>query len=369
MFVIPLSYASFNWTSDGNSADPMARQVKMKIHNLNVEDLMEETRRNKLLDVFRDVLWPESSEDLQLIELHSALASGGRRPARRSDGEGVVLTVGSHGEFSELIRELEREVSPLWPLRQCPRDFKKTSAERYFRTKGFLVDWCSFKLIPQNSSLLVATSTASNDFDRTKESVSHSPGSQQTLLVNNDLWRAPAKCEIPVRSYVADGVVAIFIPLVVLLILAAVLTMILGIHPEGAETEEGQLYEGVFEEMPFLKAKTQTETSGKAASSEIPTRTIQAMSSLPRASDSTTPTLSRVKRNQFYDPMMMDSTVRGSSPFLMSSTSSPPHSPVSTLTRSVYPTTTRSTPGAASWDRGSTLGRPEPPPYCGSLSK
>lgn len=59
----------------------------------------------------------------------------------------VILTLGSQADFSEVLRDLEREVSPLWAFRNCPRDFKKTSAERHFRTKGFLVDWCSFKLV------------------------------------------------------------------------------------------------------------------------------------------------------------------------------------------------------------------------------
>ena len=68
--------------------DPLNSQVKMKIHNLNVEDLMDEVKRNRLLDVFRDVLWPESTTDLHMVELQSALAAGGRRPMRRSDGEG-----------------------------------------------------------------------------------------------------------------------------------------------------------------------------------------------------------------------------------------------------------------------------------------
>lgn len=49
---------------------------------------MDEHRYTKLLDVFRKVLWPESSLDLHLVELYSALAAGGRRPARRQDGEG-----------------------------------------------------------------------------------------------------------------------------------------------------------------------------------------------------------------------------------------------------------------------------------------
>lgn len=47
--------------------------------------------------------------------------------------------------------------------------------------------------------------------------------------------------EIPRRSYTEEGVVAVFIPLVMLLILAALLTAVLGVHPEGAEPEEGQV--------------------------------------------------------------------------------------------------------------------------------
>nr|CAG4650920.1 EOG090X04W0 [Simocephalus serrulatus]SVE94195.1 EOG090X04W0 [Simocephalus serrulatus] len=221
--------------------DPASRQIKMKIHNLNVEDLMDEHRYTKLLDVFRKVLWPESSLDLHLVELYSALAAGGRRPARRQDGEGVVLTLGSNAEFSEVLRELEREVSPLWLLRQCPRDFKKTSSERYFRTKGFLLDWCSFKLIPQNTSLLVLSSVAPPNVD-------FKPDRTELVKINQilsedwdtDIWNAPAKWEIPRRSYTEEGVVAVFIPLVMLLILAALLTAVLGVHPEGAEPEEGQ---------------------------------------------------------------------------------------------------------------------------------
>nr|CAG4634743.1 EOG090X04W0 [Alona affinis] len=127
--------------------DPVNSQLKMKIHNLNLEDLMDDSKRERLLDIFRTVLWPESAADLHLVELHSALAAGGRRPARRTDGEGVILTLGSQAEFPEILRDLEREVSPLWTSRNCPRDFKKTSAERHFRTKGFLMDWCSFKLV------------------------------------------------------------------------------------------------------------------------------------------------------------------------------------------------------------------------------
>lgn len=43
------------------------------------------------------------------------------------------------------------------------------------------------------------------------------------------------------RSYTEDGIIAIFLPLILLLLLAAILTAILGVHPEGSEVEEGQV--------------------------------------------------------------------------------------------------------------------------------
>ncbi len=52
---------------------------------------MDEQKQMRLLDVFRKILWPESSSDLHLVELYSALAVGGRRPARRQDGEGYHI--------------------------------------------------------------------------------------------------------------------------------------------------------------------------------------------------------------------------------------------------------------------------------------
>lgn len=84
-----------------------------------------------------------------------------------------------------------------------------------------------------------------------------------------------------------------------------------------------------------------------------------------RTRESTTPSLGRIKRNPIYDSMAEYNT-RGSSPFLMSSGSSPSPTPVSTLSRSVIPSP-RSTLGPS--ERTSTLGRPEPPRYTGSLKK
>jgi len=80
---------------------------------------------------------------------------------------------------------------------------------------------------------------------------------------DEDIWRSPAKYtfinhslkkqlifefliaiirwETPTCSYLEEGVVAVFLPIVLLLVLAGLLTAILGVHPEGAETEEGQV--------------------------------------------------------------------------------------------------------------------------------
>nr|SVE75080.1 EOG090X04W0 [Daphnia dolichocephala] len=334
--------------------EPATRKIKLKIHNLNLEEMMDDEKQMKLLDVFRKILWPTSSADLHFIELYSALAAGGRLPARPQDGEGVIITLGSNTGFSDILRELEREVSPLWQLHQCPRDFKKTSAERYFRSKGFLVDWCSFKLIPQNTSLLTLTSVPPPIDSKT----GHILNSSQILQegVDADIWSAPSKWEIPIRSYAKEGVVAVFIPLVVLLLLAALLTAILGVHPEGAETEQGQLYEAVFEELPFLKPKQETGTA-KPQITEISSR---------HARESATPSLGRVKRNPLYDSLIGESGTRGSSPFLMSSASSAIPTPVSTLSRPAFPSP-RSTLGPS--QRASTMGRPEPPPYnCGTIN-
>nr|CAG4646205.1 EOG090X04W0 [Macrothrix elegans] len=272
--------------------EPTTSQISMKIHNINIEDLMDENVRNKLLDVFRTILWPESQFDLRLVELYSALTVGGRRPARRQDGEGVFLTIGSHSEFSDILRELEREVSPLWPVRNCPRDFKKTSAERFFRPKGFLVDWCSFKLTPQNVSLVPLSSTVSPELDTKTEKIVHHLNSLYPYNVESAVWNAPAKWETPRRSYVEEGVVAIFIPVVILLLLAALLTAVLGVHPEGGETEEGQLYEAMFEELNFLKTNTGAVVADKenTAGTTRPSKT-------PLVKEPNTPSLVRGKRN------------------------------------------------------------------------
>jgi alpha-sarcoglycan len=64
--------------------------VQLKIHNLNVEDLFEPHRQNRLLDIFKQNLWTESAGDLHVTMLASAVLLGARLPLRPTEGEGSV---------------------------------------------------------------------------------------------------------------------------------------------------------------------------------------------------------------------------------------------------------------------------------------
>jgi hypothetical protein len=71
--------------------DPATHEVQMKIDNLNVEDMFDSYRLNRLLDVFRCELWHESESDLYVTFLASAVHLGARHPLRPNEGEGLVL--------------------------------------------------------------------------------------------------------------------------------------------------------------------------------------------------------------------------------------------------------------------------------------
>lgn len=65
----------------------------MKVDNLNVEDMFDSYRLNRLLDIFRCELWRESEGDLYVTFLASAVHLGARHPLRPNEGEGLVLVV------------------------------------------------------------------------------------------------------------------------------------------------------------------------------------------------------------------------------------------------------------------------------------
>lgn len=126
---------------------PAKYEVQLKIDNLNVDDMFDLERMDRLKDVFRKKLWKDSDDDLYVTFLASAIELGARLPVNPTEGEGVVLRIGSRAPLSNELIELQEEVKPLWKVPSCPRDFKRTTVERYFRDAGFNLDWCAFRLV------------------------------------------------------------------------------------------------------------------------------------------------------------------------------------------------------------------------------
>lgn len=207
--------------------DPAKHEVQMKIDNLNVEDMFDSYRLNRLLDVFRCELWHESENDLYVTFLASAVHLGARHPLRPNEGEGVVLRIGSRAQFSPALLKLEDEVKPLGKkLSPCPRDLKRTTVERLFRDEGFVLDWCAFRLVEASSSSLYQHSPAG--------STSELPADYRPLsLGHEDLWTRPSKSQVPQRSYMSEFVYTIMIPMLVMIILVLILSLILCFHHEG----------------------------------------------------------------------------------------------------------------------------------------
>ncbi|XP_065351126.1 alpha-sarcoglycan isoform X2 [Cloeon dipterum] len=208
---------------------PAQYEVQLKIHNLNVEDLFESHRQSRLLDIFRHKLWPASAADLHITMLASAVQLGARRPLRPTEGEGVVLKLGSSKEFSPALRELQKEVKPLGKMSSCPRDFKRTSVERIFREQRFALDWCSFKLYEHLTTKVDTSAAENNDYD------------YSTFIEGDELWDAPPSREnVPVRSYTYEFIVTILVPMIVLILILVLLSVILCFHHEGIEDEASE---------------------------------------------------------------------------------------------------------------------------------
>lgn len=71
--------------------NPAKYEVQLKIDNLNVEDMFDVDRMDRLKDVFRKHLWNDSEEDLYMTYLASAVDLGARLPLNPKEGEGFVV--------------------------------------------------------------------------------------------------------------------------------------------------------------------------------------------------------------------------------------------------------------------------------------
>lgn len=213
-------------------------EVHLKIDNLNVEDMFDRNRTEVLLDIFRKRLWKDAT-DLYVTFLASAIELGARLPLKPSEGEGVVIRLGSSMPFSQELNELQEEVKPLWKLPSCPRDFKRTSVERLFREAEFALDWCSFRLVEQEQQSLQ------------QESARRGPSLNVLELPTSGIsehtewrWARSTKASIPTRSYFEEIVTTIFVA-ILLLVLAALLSTLLCLDREKIEKRETSTGNGV----------------------------------------------------------------------------------------------------------------------------
>ncbi|XP_071446057.1 epsilon-sarcoglycan isoform X2 [Hetaerina americana] len=262
--------------------DPSRFDVALKIDNLNVEDLFDSPRMDRLLDVFRKRLWRESVSDLHLTFLASAVYLGARRPLRPSEEEGVVLRVGSAHPFSVALLELQEEVRPLWKVGpSCPRDFKRTTVDRLFREEGFALDWCAFRLLEEDwdrgDDPTSQPSPSSSHRPAASVGAADAKGSHPWNGImgvhgadggfggrgerDDDVWQVvPSRQGVPQRSYAKEFIFSILVPTLALLVLVVILSLLLCFHHEGMDDVSSEYFESVFDIFEDYLSKRLDET-------------------------------------------------------------------------------------------------------------
>ncbi|CAG9861824.1 unnamed protein product [Phyllotreta striolata] len=214
--------------------NPARYEIHLKIDNVNVEDMFEAERMDALKGIFAKELWQESAFDLYVTFLNSAVELGARKPMNPDEGEGVVVRLGSEFPFSAKLLELQEEVRPLWKIYPCPRDFKRTSVEIYFKEAGFAIDWCSFRLVDNNDSAM-----------------HHTKGN---LVINeeeykyerDDIWHSISKEDVPMRSYMHELFISLLIPAIVLIVLGLFLSFLLCFEHDDLENEDEIYFHNLF---------------------------------------------------------------------------------------------------------------------------
>ncbi|KAL7637215.1 UNVERIFIED_CONTAM: hypothetical protein RMT77_011927 [Armadillidium vulgare] len=213
-----------------------ANEVRFKITNMNIHELIIKSRWENLKSVLVEDLWPESYEDGVMTSLLPAPHKGDNLPLLPDDKEGVYVSFGSSSAFSFALLELEMEVKPLWQHRPCPKYFKKASYERFFRHKGFAVDWCSFKLHTYETN------------KNPKAPLKHKAALMS--LLGYPPLELMKKSEVFVRSYVWDVIHTILIPLMVMLVLLGLLTLAMCCHRINMDLQSSIFFDQIFDDFP-----------------------------------------------------------------------------------------------------------------------
>lgn len=228
-------------TLNVQSKEKMAKhEVELKIDNLNVEDLLDEHRMTRLKDILRSKLWTESSPDLYATFLASAIDLGARLPLKPSDGEGLVVRLGSSVPFSSELKRLREEVRPLSRLPSCPREYKRTTVERLFRDAGLTLDWCSFELY---NTIYKERSTVHLEYLTELPNGSQSSKSIQAFDTRH-VWQVPSRHSLPEANYGKQLTLVLAVPLLFLLLLVAALTVVVCLHYAAVahKTKKAELY-------------------------------------------------------------------------------------------------------------------------------
>ncbi|XP_068217287.1 alpha-sarcoglycan isoform X2 [Palaemon carinicauda] len=196
-------------------------EVRFKITNMNVDELLVDVRWKRLREVMAK-LWNLTSSQLVVTSLTSATDRGDRKPLHPDEKEGVYVSYGSSKNFSQSLFELEKEVEPLWDHRPCPNYFKKTSYERFFQNASFAIDWCSFRMVDNIKKYEHLQDYGKDDNGHKSPVIS--------ALENEGRIYLQSRAQVVKRSYTYDVVHTILIPLVVMLVLLGLLTLAMCCH-------------------------------------------------------------------------------------------------------------------------------------------
>lgn len=194
---------------------PTTKVVEMKIDNLNWVQMMDPGRVETLKNIFRRDLWPDSVVDLQVTYMNSAVNEGARKPLNPQEKEGIVVHLASRAPFSQRLLELQEEVKPLYVLRpsRTSCSFKRTSVQTKFESSGFKMDWCNFKIVDEEEKVKSEKQTTTEVFEgQTKK------------------WEGLRKEDAPIRNYSDELAFSVCIPVVILTLLVAMITVILCFH-------------------------------------------------------------------------------------------------------------------------------------------
>lgn len=376
--------------------------VRLKIDNLNLEDIFDAHRLRNLKSLFKHSLWPEAAPDLHLTFIASSLDVGYRRPVKPTQKDGVVLQLGSTANFSKDLTALDRETSPLRVIPSCPRNFKRTSVERHFREKGFAIDWCAFRLLildlelsGDSTAIYQEVTLPPRENSQEENSTSSSyPVPDQTEREHSKLMfigekQVPQRTSLPARSVTAEFLYSAIPACVVFVLTAVTLFALLCVKRRGEPEEQWQAFVESFflvirdcftccrmnEEKTGSTFLTNTTNGNTYAGHMDPARARRA-SSVQRQSD----TLRRLAQSRDVTPMLQTPTNGGQPPFVPGQPPPPPwmadtHSLMSSPNGSMGPQfgtldsgrvslNIRMPFGAGTLD---TLQRPAPPPYAQKL--